>query len=86
MYVMKGFKVAEARARIGELLDHAERGEDVFIERNGVRFHLTVESGRRDLAPAPPFFTAVDDDVMSGKWTWTWGRKGVAFKSRRRPR
>ena len=35
---MKLLKVAEARARFGELLDHAEQGDDVFIERNGVRF------------------------------------------------
>jgi hypothetical protein len=84
---MKGFKVAEARAQFGALLDQAEQGEPVFIERKGVRFLLSVEPS----APAPParptpFFTAVDPEVMSGEWTWTSGRKGLTFRPSRRRR
>jgi prevent-host-death family protein len=84
---MKGFKAAEARAQFGDLLDQAEQGQPVFIERKGVRFLLSVEPS----APPPAarrvaFFTAVDPDVMSGEWTWTSGRKGLAFRPRRRAR
>jgi antitoxin (DNA-binding transcriptional repressor) of toxin-antitoxin stability system len=84
---MKGFKVAEARARFGDLLDQAEHGEPVFIERKGVRFLLSVVPP----TPSPAagrtaFFTAVDPDVMSGEWTWTFGPKGLAFRPRRRGR
>lgn len=84
---MKGFRVAEARAQFGDLLDQAEQGEPVYIERRGVRFRLSVEPSEQ--APAGQrgaFFTAVDPDVMSGEWTWTSGRKGLAFKPRRRGR
>ena len=36
----KGFTVAEARARFGDLLDSAEESEQVVIERHGVHFVL----------------------------------------------
>ena len=84
---MKGFKVGEARARFGDLLDQAEQGEPVYIERKGVRFLLAVEPSPPAPAARPAtFFTAVDPDVMSGEWTWTSGPKGLAFRPRRRGR
>jgi prevent-host-death family protein len=83
---MKGFKVAEARAQFGNLLDQAEQGEPVFIERKGVRFLLSVARAEPPAARRGAFFSAVDPDVMGGEWTWTWGRKGLAFKSRQRRR
>jgi prevent-host-death family protein len=83
---MKGFKVAEARAQFGDLLDQAEQGEPVFIERKGVRFLLSVEPSAPPPATRAAFFTAVDPEVMSGDWTWTSGRKGLAFRPRRRQR
>ena len=43
MYIMKAYRVADARARFGNLLDEAERGDTVVIERNGVRFRLEDE-------------------------------------------
>jgi len=81
---MKGFKVAEARAQFGDLLDQAEQGEPVFIERKGVRFLLSVERSELPADRGGPFFTAVDPDVLGGNWTWASGRKGLAFKARRR--
>jgi prevent-host-death family protein len=81
---MKGFKVAEARAQFGDLLDQAEQGEPVFIERKGVRFLLSVERSELPAARRAAFFTAVDPDVLAGEWTWTPGPKGLAFKPRRR--
>ena len=83
---MKGFKVAEARAQFGDLLDQAEQGEPVFIERKGVRFLLSVERAEPSPSRRAAFFTAVDPNIMGGEWTWTWGRKGLAFKPRRRRR
>jgi prevent-host-death family protein len=43
---MKHLKVAEARARFGEILDEAEKGAPVVIERRGVRFRLVAERQR----------------------------------------
>jgi hypothetical protein len=82
--VMKSFRVAEARARFGELLDEAESGQTVFIERHGVRFALTANPQEAPAAaPAPPF-KWVHPDVMSGQWTWDLSPKGLRFRPRRR--
>lgn len=47
-------KVAEARARFGELLDEAEQGRPVFIERRGVRFRLAAEPAEAPKAVKAP--------------------------------
>ena len=84
---MKHLKVAEARARFGDVLDEAERGVPVYIERRGVRFKVVAEA-----AEVPPksagadVFTFVDEAVMSGNWTWTPGRQGLKFSRRRKAR
>jgi antitoxin (DNA-binding transcriptional repressor) of toxin-antitoxin stability system len=82
MYIMKHYKVSEARARLGDLLDEAERGDAVVIERHGVRFTLSAErpSSR---ASARPLFASVDPDVMSGQWTWAFTARGLRFRARR---
>ena len=46
--------MAEARQRLAELLDTAERGQAVMIERRGVRF--VVEAQR-----PPPSASEIDD-------------------------
>jgi hypothetical protein len=79
---MKGFRVAEARAIFGELLDRAENGDPVFIERRGVRFSLRAEPPAPVKTPEPPF-THVDDAVAKGEWEWRWAKNGVAFRPRR---
>ena len=84
---MKNLKVAEARARFGEILDEAERGVPVVIERRGIRFLVTaepVDAGKATMPPDP--FTYVDPAVMSGNWTWTAGPKGLTFAARPRKR
>src|SRR5688500_12092129 len=43
VHMFKYLKVAEARARFGEILDEAENGTPVVIERRGVRFRLVAE-------------------------------------------
>jgi hypothetical protein len=79
---MKGFTVAEARARFSDLLDQAERGETVVIERHGVRFSLKPDVPERPGRSAP-FFEWVDPAVLSGEWTWTSAKKGLTFRPRR---
>ena len=81
---MKNYKVSEARARFGDLLDDAERGDAVVIERHGVRFTLAAERlGDRQPSPTP-LFASVHPDVMSGQWTWAATTRGLRFRARRR--
>ena len=83
---MTHMKVAEARARFGEILDEAEKGTPVVIERRGVRFRVIAEPGETSAGPNPTLFDFVDPSVLSGQWTWKAGAKGVAFSPRRKRR
>ena len=82
---MKRFTAAQARQHLSALLDAAERGERVVIERGVVRFGVTAERrvGRRRHQPRVSF---VDPAVEAGEWTWGWARGGLGFVPRRRPR
>ena len=80
---MSHMKVAEARARFGEILDEAERGQPVVIERRGVHFRIIAEA-RATLPPATSPFEFVDPAVAGGQWTWRPKKGGLAFARRRR--
>jgi antitoxin (DNA-binding transcriptional repressor) of toxin-antitoxin stability system len=82
---MKGFTVAEARARFGDLLDEAEEGKPVVIERHGVRFVLRAEPVAAKAPGRSPFFEWIDPAVESGQWSWDVTAKGAKFKTRRTP-
>ena len=88
MYIMtKRFLVAEARARFGEILDEADQGETVIIERHGVQYTLTAQTAPKAETRPKGYFEWIDPAVMSGQWTWTLGKKGLRFtprKSRKR--
>jgi hypothetical protein len=84
VHPVKHLKVAEARARFGELLDQAEQGTPVIIERRGVRFRLAADAGPGPAAPAPSPFEYVDAAVLGGQWTWKAGPTGLRFGRRRR--
>lgn len=83
---MEHLKVAEARARFGEILDEAEKGMPVLIERRGVRFRLVAEKGPPSKASKSALFDFVDAGVMTGQWTWKASAKGLAFAPRRKRR
>jgi hypothetical protein len=83
---VKGFSVAEARARFGDLLDQAEQGERVVIERRGVRFWLQSEPPAAPPPSREAFFEWLDPRVEAGEWTWNLTRGGARFRARtRRP-
>ena len=83
VHTMKAMKVAEARARFGEVLDEAENGVPVFIERRGVRFRVVVDEAPK---AARASFEFVDADVLNGQWGWEQGKSGLTFKAHRKPR
>jgi hypothetical protein len=84
VHMTKRFLVAEARARFGELLDEADQGETVIIERHGVQYTLTVAAPvAKGRSKRPRYFEWIDPDVMSGQWTWTPTPGGLRFTPRR---
>jgi antitoxin (DNA-binding transcriptional repressor) of toxin-antitoxin stability system len=84
---MKRYSMAQARQRFTELLDSAEQGHPVVIERRGVRF--VVEARRRDRQRSgrrKSIIARMDPAVAAGDWTWNWSAEGLRFKRRLRPR
>lgn len=87
---MKKYSVARARQHFSEILDSAEAGAGVMIERRGRLFSLQLAqaSNPRSSAPVQSAFEWVDPTVLSGTWTWAENDKGLAFaaKLRKAPR
>lgn len=83
---MKPLKVADARARFGEILDEAESGTLITIERRGVRFTLSAERAAPAKAAKRALFEHVDAQVLSGQWTWKPSARGLTFSARRKRR
>ena len=86
VHPVKHLKVAEARARFGEILDEAEKGATVIIERRDVRFRLVAEPQQSSAVSKAALFDFVDPTVMTGQWTWKASSKGVTFAPRRKRR
>jgi antitoxin (DNA-binding transcriptional repressor) of toxin-antitoxin stability system len=77
--------MAEARQRVAEILDAAERGQPVVIERRGVRFVIEAQRARPRRAVArTSIIECMDPAVAAGQWTWVWQAKGLRFEPRRR--
>lgn len=93
MYIvhMKRYSVAQARSHFSHLLDAAEAGDAVVIERRGTRFLLqtdrdgTRRTVRRTATP-PPIIAYVDPAVLAGQWRWEWVKGGLRFAARRKRR
>jgi len=82
---VKRYTAAQARQHLTDVLNAAESGEPVVIERRGVRFAVRAE---RKGAPRrrAPVTAWLDPAVATGNWTWTWTAKGLAFTARSRRR
>jgi antitoxin (DNA-binding transcriptional repressor) of toxin-antitoxin stability system len=82
---MKRYSVAAARERLADVLDSAERGTSVVIERRGVRYILRAERvPPRSRRRRRSMIETVDAAVELGQWQWRWASKGVRFETRRR--
>jgi prevent-host-death family protein len=78
---MRRATAAQARQHFAELLDAAERGEQVIIERRGIRFVLAPQR-RRSRPKRMSLLEILDPAVESGQWTWEAGPKGIRFAAR----
>ncbi len=68
---MTRMTATEARRQLFKLLDAVEGGDEVVLERRGVRFRLTLD--RRDRAeevlPESPL-VVTDPDILDAEWGW----------------
>jgi antitoxin (DNA-binding transcriptional repressor) of toxin-antitoxin stability system len=83
---MKRYTAAQARQQLAELLDLAERGQAVVIERRGVRFGVRMERRRRPQRKRAALIDLVDPAVQDGSWTWEWQDGELAFAPKKRRR
>lgn len=82
---MKRYSVADARERLADVLDSAERGTPVVIERRGVRYILRAEPvAPRSRRRRRSVIETVDDAVELGQWQWRGTSTGVRFDTRRK--
>jgi antitoxin (DNA-binding transcriptional repressor) of toxin-antitoxin stability system len=80
---MKRMSAAAARQRFSDLLDAAERGEGVVIERRGVQFELGVRRPQKDRRRRTSLVQAMDPAVERGAWTWRADSTGLVFEPRK---
>ncbi len=84
---MKRFTTATAKQRFSFLLDAAERGESVIIERRGMRFHVQPErQATTKKTRRKPVIEIVDPAVAKGIWQWQWRADGLRFSKNVRER
>lgn len=88
---MNRYSVGDARKQMAHVLDEAEKGQGVIIERKGVLFRLSLDAPKRPAHRAkPPQLEILDAAVENGTWTWDMKAKGeIKFvptaKKRKRP-
>jgi antitoxin (DNA-binding transcriptional repressor) of toxin-antitoxin stability system len=84
MYIVKRYTVSVARERFSEVLDEAQRGVPVIIERKGVKYRVSLEAPKtRRRAARRISIEILDAAVAEGRWTWDWTTTGLKFRSRR---
>jgi hypothetical protein len=79
---MKRYSAAQARQHLAAVLDAAEAGESVVIERAGVRFQVRAEAKRRR-GRRPRLVEWLDPAVEAGNWTWISTKRGLRFSARK---
>ena len=82
---MKRYSAAQVRERLADVLNEAEQGIPIVIERRGVRYVLKVERPRRQ-RKSRSAIEVLDPAVAAGEWQWTFTAHGLRFGGRRRRR
>lgn len=83
VHMKKTYTVARARQHLAQVLDEAEGGTDVVIERRGVRFTVRATSRVRPSKKASRI-EIVDPAVEAGTWSWSWSdASGLGFSTPR---
>jgi antitoxin (DNA-binding transcriptional repressor) of toxin-antitoxin stability system len=81
---MKRYGVSVARERLADILDAADAGEPVIIERRGVEYTIAARKpGVPSRRARRSLIVSADPAIMKGQWTWTWKPGGLALSKRR---
>ena len=81
---MKRYTVAQARERLADVLNEAERNGSVVIERRDVQYVIKVKRTPRAAGSRRSIIETIDPAVTSGQWEWKADAGGVRFSGRRR--
>ena len=65
---MARYTATDARRQLFNLLDAAEQGQEIILERRGKRFKLILEPQKAQSNKNPMIF--MDENLESGQWTW----------------
>jgi antitoxin (DNA-binding transcriptional repressor) of toxin-antitoxin stability system len=80
----KWYSASIARQRLSDLLDAAEAGQPVVIERRGVRYTLAKATPGKPPRTRRRLVASADPAVAAGQWTWKWDESGLSFTSMRK--
>lgn len=86
MHRVNRYSTAKARAEFSTLLDAAEDGEVIVIERGGVRFSLRSEGEKRPRRKRRSRIEHVDPLILEGEWTWSMSAGGARLRRKTRRR
>jgi antitoxin (DNA-binding transcriptional repressor) of toxin-antitoxin stability system len=81
---MKRYTVSQARERLADVLDEAERGVSVVIERRDVQYVIHAKPVTRRPRDRRSLIETIDPAVAAGQWHWTWADGGARFTKPRR--
>lgn len=81
---MKRYTISRARERLAEVLDYAEQGTPVVIERRNVEYEVRARSTSRHRRKARSVIESVDAAVARGQWRWVWTPDGLQLAEPRR--
>ena len=84
MYAVKRYSISKARERLADVLDEAERGGSVVIERRNVLFEIRARRAPARRSSRRPLIESLDPAVTAGQWTWDWSADGLKFRPRSR--
>ena len=83
---MKRYTVSQARESLAEVLNEAERGGGVVIERRNVEYEIRPRRMGRRASITPSLIETLDATVAAGQWAWEWKPDGLKLRTpRRRP-
>ena len=81
---MKRYTVAQARERLADVLDEAERGGSVIIERRNVQYVIQARRPAHKSRPRQSIIETLDPALDGGQWHWSLTASGVRFTKPRR--
>lgn len=77
------YSAAQARQHLSAVLDAAERGEGVRIERRGVEFELRPVAPPSRRKQRKKLIVSVDPAVQAGRFGWVLRDDGLHFRAKR---